>query len=225
MTLQKAQSPAVPAIRLYISREQEVDIVCQTEAIRISTANPLIIDYVCSKKKHNNLPALLSSVISYWAESIILLEISTKKKCNTTKSLRASKQVSSTVANPAAARSGNLEGVVQFLSLSWITHCFPPSAKSPRIPWLSVRKRTMVSQCCRPGIGRGSLMESIFPNSRCLSQSVPDPYRDSKWKGQTVQVHEHLSAPLRFLLDGGDFFFFFSWGRMNKRNIDMKYVY
>lgn len=84
---------------------------------------------------------------------------------------------------------------------------FSLSAKSPRIPWLSVRKRTMVSQCCCPGIGRGSLMESIFPNSRCLSQSVPDPYRDSKWKGQTVQVQEHLSAPLRFLLDGGDFFF------------------
>lgn len=88
---------------------------------------------------------------------------------------------------------------------------FPLSAKSPRIPWLSVWRRTMVSQCCRPGIGRGSLMESIFPNSRCLSQSVPDPYRDSKWKGQNVQVQEHLSAPLRFLLDGALFFIFFGF--------------
>lgn len=60
-------------------------------------------------------------------------------------------------------------------------------------------------------------MENIFPNSRCLSQSVPDPHHDCKWKGQPVQVREHLFGPLRFLLDGGA-----SYGRMNKRNIDIK---
>lgn len=90
-------------------------------------------------------------------------------------------------------------------------------AKSPRIPWLSVLGRTMVSQCSCPEIVYSSLMENIFPNSRCLSQSVPDPHHDCKWKAQPVQVREHLFGPIMFLLDGGAF-----CGRMNKRNIDIK---
>lgn len=90
-------------------------------------------------------------------------------------------------------------------------------AKSPRIPWPSVLRRTMVSQCSCPEIVYSSLMENIFPNSRCLSQSVPDPHYDCKWKGQLVQVQEHLFGPLGFLLDGGAF-----CGRMNKRNVAIK---
>lgn len=93
-------------------------------------------------------------------------------------------------------------------------------AKSPRIPWLSVQGRTMVSQCSCPEIVYSPLMGNIFPNSRCLSQSVPDPHHDCKWKGQLVQVRRHLPGPLRFLLDGGAF-----CGRMNKRNIDIITMY
>lgn len=89
---------------------------------------------------------------------------------------------------------------------------FPVCARSPRIPWLSALRRTIVSQCCFPEIVYSSLMENIFPNHRCLSQSELDPRHDYKWKGQLVQVRELL---LRFLLRGGAF-----CGRMNKTNIE-----
>lgn len=44
-------------------------------------------------------------------------------------------------------------------------------------------------------------MENIFPNSRCLSLSVPGPHHDCQWKGQLGQVWEHLSGPLSLLLE------------------------
>lgn len=85
-------------------------------------------------------------------------------------------------------------------------------AKSPKILWLSGLGRTMTSQYSCPEIVCSSLMENIFPNSRCLSQSVPDPHHD-----QLVQVHQLLSGPLKFLCDVGAF-----TGSMNQKNINIK---
>lgn len=93
--------------------------------------------------------------------------------------------------------------VGHFLSIAWITHCFLRVPRSPRIPWLSLPRRTMASQCSCQEIVYSLLMENIFASSRCLSQSELDPHHDCKWKGASSSRCSCTTRVLGFLPDGG----------------------